>query len=101
MRFNIVKVGDDIHIHKSKKGSFDKDYIEKISFEYKFIYKDSRNFRRIEHNEICSYSFILFSNEDYTDMLNFLKFYQSWITFIHNFKKAKTLYKIKEKINEI
>jgi len=100
MKFSKVKVGDDIQVRRSI-GKLDKSHIEEVAKEYRFVYKCSKCFRRVEHNEVGSYPIILLSNEDYTDAVKFLKLYDYWLTYAIDFKKVKTLYKIKEKIDEI
>jgi len=100
MRFDITEKHGDIYIFKRIKGDFDKDYIEELAKKYKFVYKCSNSFRIVNHNEISSHCLIVLSNEDYTDEINFLKSYGD-CRYINDFKKVRTLYKIKEKIDEI
>jgi len=99
-RYWLIEKHGDVYIGRDSDGKWDRNHIEKVVKEYKFIYKCSRSFRRVEHNEAFSHCLIVLSNEDYTNIINFLKSYHE-CRYINDFKKVRTLYKIKEKINEI
>jgi len=102
MRFDVKEKYGEIHIHKTMKrdkGTYDKDYIDNIINNYKWILKTTHKFTISKiTNDYTLHASNILTNNDYTELIEFLNKFET-LKFLDNTHSSYSLFKIKDKID--